>query len=193
MDLLLATRNAHKTREFADLLGSEFTVSDLASRTDVPTIEETGSTFAENAQLKALAVSRYSAELVVADDSGLEVDALNGAPGVFSARYAGANAVDADNVRKLLRELRGSTPGSARFRCALAIAQGGKLICTFEAAVEGQVIDAPRGTNGFGYDPVFVPAGFTETFAELPLNVKNSVSHRARAVAQLAEFLQSQR
>lgn len=191
MDLLLATRNPHKTREFAELLGREFAVIDLTLRNDVPAIEETGRTFAENAQLKALTVSRCSDGLVVADDSGLEVDALNGAPGVFSARYAGGKATDAQNVRKLLRELHGNAPASARFRCVLALAQRGELIHTFEAAVEGTIIDAPRGTDGFGYDPVFVPESFSETFAELPLSTKNSVSHRARAVAQLREFLRS--
>ena len=191
MDLLLATRNAHKTREFAELLGSAFRIGDLTSRDDLAAVEETGRTFAENATLKAVGVSEYVREVVVADDSGLEVDVLNGGPGVFSARYAGAKANDAQNVAKLLDELRGRTPARARFRCALAVARAGELVRTVEGTIEGNVINTPRGKNGFGYDPVFVPDGFSETFAELPLDVKNSVSHRARAVAQLCEFLRT--
>jgi XTP/dITP diphosphohydrolase len=193
MDLLLASRNAHKTLEFADLLGANFQVSDLTSRSDLPIVQETGSTFAENAALKAVAISKRVSGWVVADDSGLEVDALNGAPGVFSARYAGKNAADAQNVEKLLRELTGKTPARAYFRCAIALAGDGELIRTFDGRVGGQVVDATRGMHGFGYDPVFVPAEFNQTFAELPANVKNSVSHRARAVAQLREFLETMR
>src|SRR5436305_1914048 len=180
MDLLLASRNAHKTLEFAELLGANFQVSDLTSRSDLPIVQETGSTFAENAALKAVAISKRVSGWVVADDSGLEVDALNGAPGVFSARYAGENATDAQNVEKLLRELTGKTPARAYFRCAIALARDGELIRTVDGRVAGQVVDAPRGMHGFGYDPVFVPAEFNETFAELPAHVKNSVSHRAR-------------
>lgn len=185
--LILATRNAHKTREFAELLGGE--INDLRSRSGVPVVEETGRTFLENATLKAVSASKHLRALVLADDSGLEVDALNGEPGVFSARYAGENASDADNIAKLLRELRGRTPARARFRCLLALARDGALIHSFEGVVEGAVIAAPRGTGGFGYDPLFVPEGFSATFAELPLEVKNSISHRARAVAKLHVFL----
>jgi XTP/dITP diphosphohydrolase len=191
MDLLLATRNSHKTREFADLLGSDLRIADLSSRSDLPAVEETGRTFGENAALKAMSISRLMGEFVIADDSGLEVDALNGAPGVFSARYAGMNATDADNLQKLLRELDGRTPARARFRCVVALARSGELLRTFDGTVEGNIIDTPRGDRGFGYDPLFVPDGFTQTFAELPLAVKNSVSHRARAVAQLREFLRT--
>lgn len=192
--LLFATRNAHKTREMAALLGTEFELLDLTTRDDLPPIQETGGTFADNAQLKAASVSRRSPdEWVFADDSGLEVNALNGAPGVFSARYAGRNATDAENVAKLLGELRGRTPAPGRFCCVLALARDGNLIRTFEGAVEGQIIDTPRGENGFGYDPVFVPEGFSETFAELPLALKNSISHRAQAVAQLRGFLKAMR
>lgn len=191
MDLLFATRNAHKTREFAELLGCK--VEDLTSRNDLPIVEETGTTFVENATLKAVTISKHVPEIVMADDSGLEVDALNGAPGVFSARYAGENASDAQNVAKLLRGLRGRTPARARFRCVVAAARAGELMGVFDGAVEGKIIDTPRGGNGFGYDPVFVPDGFSETFAELPLRVKNSISHRARAVAKLREFLQQAR
>jgi XTP/dITP diphosphohydrolase len=192
MDLLLATRNAHKTREFAEILGEEFRMSDLSGLT-IAAIEETGRTFGENATLKALAVSQDRHLLVVADDSGLEVDALDGAPGIFSARYAGANATDAQNIEKLLRELAGKRDRTARFRCVIALARSGDLLGTFEGAVEGVIVDLARGGGGFGYDPVFQPEGFDKTFGELPAATKNQISHRARAIAQLAQFLQTQR
>ena len=190
--LLLATRNSHKTREFAEILGEEFAVRDLAGEPDIPVVEETGATFAENAILKAVAVSECLAGLVVADDSGLEVDALDGAPGVYSARYAGPAAKDGDNVALLLAELRKRCAGrlpSARFRCVLALAREGKLVETFAGVVEGAIVDAPRGKDGFGYDPVFQPAGLTQTFAELPAEEKNRISHRANAIRLLRAAL----
>ena len=198
--LLLATRNAHKTREFADILGDDFEVSDLSSVRGAPEIKETGGSFAENAILKALAVSQLrsaSGRLVVADDSGLEVDALNGAPGIYSARYAGENASDEANVDKLLRELsRQNLPASkrtARFRCVIALARAGKLLGTFEGAVEGAIAHLARGRNGFGYDPIFVPEGCDRTFAELPAEIKNKISHRAKAMTRLRAALRSNR
>jgi len=152
--LLLATRNAHKTREFAEILGNDFQVSDLSSVRGAPEIKETGVSFDENAILKALAASKLrsaSGGLVVADDSGLEVDALNGAPGIYSARYAGENASDEANVDKLLRELsRQNVPASkrtARFRCVIAFARAGKLLGTFEGLVEGAIADLARGRS----------------------------------------------
>jgi XTP/dITP diphosphohydrolase len=199
--LLLATRNAHKTREFAEILGKDFEVSDLSSVRDAPEIKETGGSFAENAILKALAVSQLrsaSDGLVVADDSGLEVDALNGAPGIYSARYAGENASDEANVEKLLSELsrQNLPPASkrtARFRCVIALARAGKLLGTFEGTVDGVIVDLARGRNGFGYDPIFVPEGFDRTFAELPTEIKNKISHRAKAITRLREALRSNR
>ncbi len=190
MDLLLATRNAHKTREFSHILGEEFQISDLSGLT-IPPIEETGRTFAENATLKALAVSQDRHLLVAADDSGLEVDALGGAPGIFSARYAGANASDRENVAKLLRELSGKRERSARFRCVIALARDGELVRTFEGTVEGVIVDLARGEGGFGYDPVFQPNGSDKTFGELRAEIKNRISHRAKATAQLREFLRA--
>jgi len=190
--LLLATRNSHKTREFAEILGVEFAVRDLAGELELPVVEETGVTFAENAALKAMATSGHFPGLVVGDDSGLEVDALNGAPGVFSARYAGDGATDKQNVAKLLAELRkhpDSRPYSARFRCVLVLAKEGELLGTFEGAVEGTIVDAPRGLDGFGYDPVFQPTGSTQTFAELPSAEKNHISHRGRAIQALRTAL----
>lgn len=186
--LLLATRNSHKTREFAEILGTEFIVRDLSGELDLPIVEETGATFAENAALKAIATSKQFPGLVVGDDSGLEVDALQGAPGVYSARYAGNGATDEQNVAKLLAALEkrpASRPYSARFRCVLTLAREGKLLGTFEGAVEGTIVDAPRGSTGFGYDPVFQPVGSTQTFAELPSAEKNRISHRGRAIQLL--------
>jgi XTP/dITP diphosphohydrolase len=187
MDLLLATHNAHKTREFRELLGHNFEVIDLSAFPEIAIPEETEWTFEENATLKAIAASQN--RLVVADDSGLEVDALDGAPGIYSARYAGENASDAENVEKLLRELRARNVAdekrSARFRCVIVLARNGKLLGTFEGVIEGNVVDLPRGSGGFGYDPVFQPTGFEQTFAEMPPELKNKISHRAQAIAAL--------
>jgi XTP/dITP diphosphohydrolase len=186
--LLLATRNCHKTREFAEILGDEFIVRDLAAEAELPALEETGSTFAENATLKAVATSQHFPGMIVADDSGLEVDALNGAPGVYSARYAGCGASDKQNVAKLLADLdksASSPPYAARFRCVLTLAREGEVLGTFEGIVEGTIVAAPRGSDGFGYDPVFQPIGSTQTFAELPSAEKNRISHRGRAIQSL--------
>jgi XTP/dITP diphosphohydrolase len=192
--LILATRNSHKTREFTEILAGDFVVRDLSEELDAPMIEETGATFAENAILKAVAISKRFPDLVVADDSGLEVDALDGAPGVYSARYAGPGATDAENIGRLLSELRGVSkegPTTARFRCVLALARDGGVLGTFEGAIEGILIDSPRGKSGFGYDPVFQPDGSAQTFAELSSAEKNRVSHRAQAIRRLRRSLTS--
>jgi len=191
MDLLVATRNAHKTREIQQILGPGFAVSDLCAH-EIPQIHESGKSFEENATLKAVAVSKHFPGLVVADDSGLQVDALRGAPGIFSARYAGPDASDKENIEKLLAELTGigvKAKRSARFRCVIALALKGKLLGRFKGIVEGRVADRPRGLHGFGYDPIFVPRGFEKTFAELPAKVKNRISHRAKAIRALAANL----
>jgi XTP/dITP diphosphohydrolase len=186
MELLLATRNPHKTREFAQLLGREFRVRDLTLEPDVPAIAESRSTFEENAALKAVAVSKiFPDDVVIADDSGLEVGALGGAPGIFSARYAGENASDRCNVEKLLRELQDARDRSARFHCAIALAKNGQLMTSVAGEVAGMITKSARGENGFGYDPIFVPNGFSETFAELTSETKNKISHRAQAAAAL--------
>jgi XTP/dITP diphosphohydrolase len=193
MDLLLATRNAHKTREFRELLGPGFDVIDLSSFPEIAIPKETGRTFEENATLKAIAASKQLPSLVIADDSGLEVDALGRAPGIFSARYAGENAGDVSNVDKLLREFRkqniATEKRSARFRCVIALAQNGKVLGVFEGFVEGKIVDPPRGSGGFGYDPIFEPKGFDQTFAEMTPESKNKISHRGQAIAALREGL----
>jgi XTP/dITP diphosphohydrolase len=192
IELVVATRNKHKTREIQHILGLAFMVRDLAD-TDVPEILETGTSFQENAKLKALVASRHFSALVIADDSGLEVDALGGAPGIYSARYAGANATSRDKIDKLLRELarvRATGDGRrARFRCVVALARDGDLLGTFEGTVEGRITDKARGDSGFGYDPIFVPEGFEQTFGELPAQLKNAISHRAKAIRAVADRL----
>jgi XTP/dITP diphosphohydrolase len=191
--LLIATRNAHKTREIGQMLGSGWRVSDLLSFPHSPVMEETGSTFEENAMLKALGISRVFTGLVLADDSGLEVDALGGAPGVRSARFAGGNANDAENRRALIQLLKNLRGGElqARFRCVMVLATQGELLGSFEGTVEGKVIPEERGFGGFGYDSMFIPNGYSETFAELQPEIKNSLSHRGRALAKVLEFLRS--
>jgi len=185
--LLVATRNRHKTREFAEILGQDFVVRDLSGEPEAAVIAETGTTFTENAILKAVGISRQFPGLVVADDSGLEVDALDGAPGVYSARYAGPQATDAENIARLLSELRPRArhPFSARFRCVLAVADEGKILKTVEGKVEGTIVNSPRGKSGFGYDPVFQPNGLAQTFGELSAEKKNQISHRAEAIRAL--------
>jgi XTP/dITP diphosphohydrolase len=187
--LIVATRNPHKTREIQRILGSDFAVGDLSAYPEISETVENGRTFEENAVLKATAASKQLPGLVVADDSGLEVDVLGGAPGIFSARYAGQNAADNQNTDKLLGELArtGSKEDNrrARFRCMLALARDGQIIGIFQGTVEGTIADQARGEQGFGYDPVFIPEGFKQTFAQLPAEVKDSISHRARAIRSL--------
>ena len=191
----VATRNPHKMGEIQEILGPEFAVHDLSEYPDLPEVEETGKTFEENAILKAVAVSQRVDGMVVADDSGLEVDALGGAPGVYSARYAGEPNNDHRNIEKLLQELARVDPQKlqrdARFRCVLAIARDGNILKTFSGEVEGAIIDSPRGSGGFGYDPIFIPNGFAQTFGELPPAIKNELSHRGRALSQATSFLRT--
>lgn len=189
IELILATRNGHKTREFRELLGSEFQIEDLSGVVATPIVDETGKIFSENAILKAVTISQIRDDLVIADDSGLEVESLGGAPGVFSARYAGERATDQENVEKLLGELRDLRDRSARFQCVIALAHRGNLLRTFEGSVQGIILDVPRGTRGFGYDPIFVPTGYDQTFAEMPAQLKNQLSHRAKAAAALRQYL----
>lgn len=188
MQFIVATHNTHKTCEIEQILESE-AVGDLTAYPEISEIAETGSSFEENAKLKALAASRKLPGLVIADDSGLEVEALGGAPGIHSARYAGTNASGKEKIAKLLRQLAKvdakSDQRRARFRCVLAVARDGQILATVEGAVEGKIAEQPRGSHGFGYDPVFIPDGFEETFAELPEQLKNKISHRAKAIRKL--------
>jgi XTP/dITP diphosphohydrolase len=191
--IVIATRNSGKFREFQKLLlpmkSKILNLNDVSISAE---FEESGNTFAENARFKAVAYSRLTQFPVLADDSGLEVEALEGRPGVHSARYAGPGASDSDRVQKLLNELeRGGGNRSARFFCALALAQKGVLLLEAEGECRGVIISEPRGSNGFGYDPIFLYPEFGKTFAELGEEEKNRHSHRARAVASLLQKLQS--
>ncbi|MFV0337207.1 MAG: RdgB/HAM1 family non-canonical purine NTP pyrophosphatase [Chthoniobacterales bacterium] len=192
--ILLATRNTHKLREVSNILGTGFQIHGLNfldKETSFPEIEETGETFEENASLKAEAASLHFDGFVLADDSGLEVDALGGQPGVLSARFAGTHGDDAANNALLLKRLEAydDVTRNARFRCALALAKNGKTLKTFSAAVEGAIANQPHGKGGFGYDPLFVPTGYNKSFAELGDQVKNKLSHRGRALAKLKAWL----
>ncbi|MFA7234114.1 MAG: RdgB/HAM1 family non-canonical purine NTP pyrophosphatase [Terrimicrobiaceae bacterium] len=191
--LLAATRNAHKVGEIRAILGPRFLVRDLACLPDMPEAEETGATFEENAALKAVAISLHFGGWVIADDSGLEVDALGGAPGVHSARYAGEKSNDAANNALLLRRLLPfhGDERSARFRCVIVLARHGRKLAAFSGAVEGAIIGSPRGEGGFGYDPLFVPEGFGETFAQLGSEIKNGLSHRAKALQALEKSMKN--
>ncbi len=190
-EIVVATRNAGKLREFRSLLAATgWQVLGLVEAGIPVDAEETGSTFADNARQKALAYSLETDLPVLADDSGLEVFALGGRPGVHSARYAGDGASDAGRIEKLLVELRDVAGGrDARFVCALALARRGRLIVEVEGECRGVVTDAPRGTQGFGYDPVFLFPELGRTYAELSAEEKNRVSHRALAVAALLQRL----
>lgn len=189
--VIVATRNAHKVEEIRAIL-SQFEVLDLSAVEDPPEVEETGTTFVENATLKAVAISRLTDALVLSDDSGLEVDALGGEPGVYSSRYAGEEGNDVLNNEKLLRELGNRDDRTARFRCVMVIARGGEVLADFSGSVEGRILTGPRGEGGFGYDPLFSPEGYEESFAELGEEIKNGMSHRARALEGVVRWLETQ-
>lgn len=194
-ELLIATKNRGKVRELAELLaGLPLRLRDLGEFPGVPTADETGATFAENAEVKARFYAAHTGLATLADDSGLEVEALGGAPGVHSARYAGEQATDAERVALLLSELSGvSAPGrGARFVCAAALYDPQAGTCEiFTGTCAGRIGHAARGANGFGYDPVFIPEGFEESFGELPGEIKQRISHRARALAAVRAYLAS--
>ena len=193
MQLVFATSNAHKTEEVAAILGGQWQVTDLRSHPGVTLDEETGDTFEANAIIKAVSGSRQlPGLLVLADDSGLEVDALGGAPGVRSARYAGENATAADNREKLKSELNRKlqyTRFAGRFQCCMVLARDGEVLHVTHGVVEGQLITREQGEGGFGYDPLFIPDGFRDTFGVLPAETKNQLSHRARALAAMKQKL----
>lgn len=188
--IVLATGNKGKLREFRGLLegvfGNIVSLNDLESP---PEVTEDGETFRENALKKARAISAYSGIPALADDSGLEVEALGGRPGVYSARYAGEGATDRDNIRKLLVELKGVANRKARFVCVLALVTPDGKEITAEGTCEGVILTGPRGEGGFGYDPVFFLQEYDRTMAEIPAELKNRISHRALACESLAKHL----
>ncbi|HEX8774477.1 MAG TPA: RdgB/HAM1 family non-canonical purine NTP pyrophosphatase [Pyrinomonadaceae bacterium] len=192
-ELLIATRNRGKVLEVESLLGAfHLRLRSLADFPAVEDVEETGSTFEENSALKARSYAAQTGCWTLADDSGLEVEALGGAPGVFSARYGGPEATDAERVERLLAALSrsGNANRRARFVCVIAIADSkSNLVELFSGTCEGRIAHASQGTGGFGYDPVFVPDGYEQTFGELPAEIKQQISHRARALKAALPFL----
>jgi XTP/dITP diphosphohydrolase len=193
--LLVATQNNGKLEELRQLLADlPLELCGLTDFREVTEVPETGESFIENASLKAAGYAKQTGQLTLADDSGLEVDALGGAPGIFSARYGGAGASDADRTTRLLAELSmiPAAARSARFVSAIAIANNkGQILNVSVGTCDGQIDFAARGSGGFGYDPVFIPSGYDKTFAELESAIKNQVSHRARALSGTREFLRS--
>ncbi|QJE96434.1 RdgB/HAM1 family non-canonical purine NTP pyrophosphatase [Luteolibacter luteus] len=188
--LVIATRNAHKTQEIREMIGDRYKVLDVNDFPALPAVDETGTTFLENATLKAVAISGEVTGLVLSDDSGLEVDALGGAPGVWSSSYGGEEGNHPKNNARLMVEMAGKSDRAARFRCTMVLAKGGQVLADFSGTVEGRILEQPYGAGGFGYDPLFAPEGHDRSFAELGAEVKNALSHRGRALAQLVEWLE---
>ncbi len=202
MKIVFATNNQHKLDEIRSILGDGFEIvslNDIGCHEDIP---ETGKTLEENALQKAQYVYEHYHVNCFADDTGLEVDALNGAPGVYSARYAGGEGHDSEaNMTKLLHELGNNNNRKARFRTVIALIEkkdvcpcgctSVKKVHQFEGIVNGEIIRERRGGEGFGYDPIFQPEGYDKTFAELGMDIKNTISHRARATQKLAEYLKT--
>jgi len=185
-EVVLATKNKGKAEEFTSLLMGVFQkIIPLRDLDSAPDIVEDGSTFRENVLKKARSISEFTQKLTLADDSGLEVEALGGRPGIFSSRYDGESARDKDNINKLLRELSGLSNRKGRFICTLALVTPGGKEIVVEGTCEGIIIDETRGEGGFGYDPVFFVPEMNKTFAELSSEEKNRISHRARAVKAL--------
>ncbi|MEA1967361.1 MAG: XTP/dITP diphosphatase [Thermodesulfobacteriota bacterium] len=186
--LVLATRNKGKTREIRGLLkGFSVKIKNLDDFGPIPEIEEDGETFDDNAYKKASFAAKVLGYPAMADDSGLIVEALNGAPGVKSARYAGENATDQENCEKLIRDMQGMTNRKAFFQCVISIAVPTGPALTYEGQCEGIITDKPAGENGFGYDPFFFYPGFNKTFAEVSMEEKSRVSHRGRALKEVAD------
>ena len=188
--IVAATANAHKVDEYRKLLeGQNVELKSLLDYPGFPGVEENGRSFIENAGIKALAACKYCDVPAFADDSGLEVEALDGRPGIYSARYA---PTDKERIARLLDEMKGQTNRRARFVCAIAIAINGEVIESFEGEIKGTNVDAPRGESGFGYDPVFQPDGYDQTFGEMAPELKNRISHRANAFKLAMEFVEDE-
>ena len=195
MKLVLATHNEGKVRELTKMLhnragaGEPVEVISLQNYPNAPEVVEDGQTYLENAVKKASVIAEYTGLMALADDAGLEVDALNGAPGIHSKRWAGENATDAIRIAKLLQALEGAPDRRARFVAAIAVVHPGSDPEGVFGVCDGHILHTPRGESGFGYDPVFVPDGYEQTFAELGENIKNKISHRAKALQQAIALL----
>ena len=190
MKLIFATHNKNKLKEVRSLIPNTIELLSLYDINLLEEIEETATTIEGNALLKAQTIYKQTGINCFADDSGLLVDALDGAPGVYSARYAGEHKNDNDNIEKLIKDLQGQNNRNAHFKTVMALIIDGKENL-FAGKIEGQIISEKRGSNGFGYDPIFIPNGYTETFAEMSSDLKNVISHRAQAMKKLVEFITS--
>ena len=192
MELIFATHNEGKVHEIQNIVGDNIKILSLTDIGYLEEIPETGSTFNENAFVKANTIYQIYRKPIFADDSGLEVRALNGRPGVYSARYAGVGLKNFEpHIVKLLNELNGVKDRKARFKSVICLIINDKTYY-FEGLINGQIIDHPRGNNGFGYDPIFVPDGYTKTFAEMDLDEKNKISHRSQAIRKMIDFILSE-
>ncbi len=189
MKIFLATGNKHKIKEIEKIFKMDnVEILSINDGIEIPEVEEDGTTFEENSKKKALEIAKFTNMITIADDSGLCVDALGGAPGVYSARYAGEHGNDLDNNKKLVKELQGVEKRKARFVCVITLAKPTGETYSFRGEVEGDIIDIPQGTEGFGYDPHFFMKEYGKTLAEIP-EIKNKISHRARALEKLKENL----
>ena len=189
MKIFLATGNKHKIKEIEKIFKMDnVEILSINDGIEIPEVEEDGTTFEENSKKKALEIAKFTNMITIADDSGLCVDALGGAPGVYSARYAGEHGNDLDNNKKLVKELQGVEKRKARFVCVITLAKPTGETYSFRGEVEGDIIDVPQGTEGFGYDPHFFMKEYGKTLAEIP-EIKNKISHRARALEKLKENL----
>lgn len=190
--LIIATRNAHKTAEIRSMLKDKWEVRDLSDFPEAPHVDETGTTFLENSTLKAVSASRILPGIVLADDSGLEVDFLNGRPGVYSSSFGGEEGNHEKNNEHMIAELaHAPNPGNitARFLCTMVLAKEGEVLAHFSGSVEGRMRQTLCGTAGFGYDPLFIPEGYEQSFAELGDDIKNTLSHRSRALSKAVSWL----
>ena len=189
MKIFLATGNKHKIKEIEKIFKMDnVEILSINDGIEIPEVEEDGTTFEENSKKKALEIAKFTNMITIADDSGLCVDALGGAPGVYSARYAGEHGNDLDNNKKLVKELQGVENRKARFVCVITLAKPTGETYSFRGEVEGDIIDVPQGIEGFGYDPHFFMKEYGKTLAEIP-EIKNKISHRARALEKLKENL----
>lgn len=190
MDILIATGNKGKVKELKQLLSKfPLNLKNLDDFQNIKEVEETGKTFAENAILKAKGYAIQTNMWTIADDSGLEVEALDGRPGVYSARFAGENCTALENIKKLLKEMNGKTNRNAKFVCSIAISnEKGEILHLTDGTCKGKINDKPKGTKGFGYDPIFIPNGFDKTLAEVSEELKNKISHRRDALNKIFEI-----
>jgi len=196
VQIVLATRNKGKIRELARIFAHELPEVELLGTDNFPDladVDETEDSFEGNALLKAVAVSRFTKLPAIADDSGLAVDHLKGAPGIYSARYSGVHGDDEANLQKVLREMEGIANRRAQFVCAAAFVAPNGYQKVIRAEMVGELISQPRGANGFGYDPIFVPEGFAQTTGEMAPDLKDSISHRGKAMRELAQIISSER